>query len=258
MNIHMPCYPGLALLSWRLETIAGKVLHRNFTSFYVTAGSAPERETTTRYGKRIELVRFHPASYVSSNWTTKTSSVLGGLKVWGDGCGYFEYRIKWPSGLKKEDLAGVTLLFEASAKELLGKDLPANEQRSGDYMRGEGFHDPGRNPNAYPMTDTHKYPSMVSVKVNGFPAGQFYLPDDPADHRGILSWFSQPQNGRLSEAGSYGYLVQATVPVTALQEEKEIVIRLEVSDALPGGLAIYGEKFGRYPLDPTLVFEWKH
>jgi predicted transcriptional regulator len=34
----------------------------------------------------------------------------------------------------------------------------------------------------------------------------------------------------------------------------EIVIRLEVDDALPGGLAIYGAKFGRYPLDPTIVF----
>jgi hypothetical protein len=32
------------------------------------------------------------------------------------------------------------------------------------------------------------------------------------------------------------------------------VIRLEVDDALPGGLAIYGAKFGRYPIDPTVLF----
>jgi hypothetical protein len=32
---------------------------------------------------------------------------------------------------------------------------------------------------------------------------------------------------------------------------------LEVSAALPGGLALYGERFGRYPVDPTLVFELK-
>jgi hypothetical protein len=31
------------------------------------------------------------------------------------------------------------------------------------------------------------------------------------------------------------------------------VVRLEVTDALPGGLAIYGAKFGRYPLDPTVA-----
>lgn len=33
----------------------------------------------------------------------------------------------------------------------------------------------------------------------------------------------------------------------------QLVIRLEVDDSLPGGLAIYGQRFGRYPLDPTLV-----
>ena len=33
-----------------------------------------------------------------------------------------------------------------------------------------------------------------------------------------------------------------------------MIVRLEVSDALPGGLAIYGAKFGRYPVDPTVEF----
>ena len=34
----------------------------------------------------------------------------------------------------------------------------------------------------------------------------------------------------------------------------EIVVRLEVDEALPGGLAIYGARFGRYPVDPTIIF----
>ena len=34
----------------------------------------------------------------------------------------------------------------------------------------------------------------------------------------------------------------------------ELVVRLEVSDSLPGGLAIYGSRFGRYPVDPTIIF----
>ena len=34
----------------------------------------------------------------------------------------------------------------------------------------------------------------------------------------------------------------------------EVVVRLEVDDILPGGLAIYGSRFGRYPLDPTVLF----
>ena len=30
-------------------------------------------------------------------------------------------------------------------------------------------------------------------------------------------------------------------------------MRLEVDESLPGGLAIYGERVGRYPLDPSIV-----
>ena len=47
------------------------------------------------------------------------------------------------------------------------------------------------------------------------------------------------------------------IPAEALVEAartKEIVIRLEVDPSLPGGLAVYGERFGRYPLDPTVSF----
>jgi predicted transcriptional regulator len=33
-----------------------------------------------------------------------------------------------------------------------------------------------------------------------------------------------------------------------------VQVRLEVDEALPGGLAIYGAHFGRYPVDPTVVF----
>ncbi len=40
----------------------------------------------------------------------------------------------------------------------------------------------------------------------------------------------------------------------AAARASEIVVRFEVDPSLPGGLALYGERFGRYPLDPTLVF----
>ena len=62
---------------------------------------------------------------------------------------------------------------------------------------------------------------------------------------------------KLREAGSYGELLRVALPREALDKagaSGEIVIRLQVDEALPGGLAIYGKRFGRYPLDPTLVF----
>ena len=33
-----------------------------------------------------------------------------------------------------------------------------------------------------------------------------------------------------------------------------LMIRLEVDPELPGALAIYRRRFGRYPLDPTVIF----
>jgi hypothetical protein len=46
-------------------------------------------------------------------------------------------------------------------------------------MRGEGTADPSLNPNAYPMTDTVKFPSAVRVRVAGQSLGQYDLADDP-------------------------------------------------------------------------------
>jgi hypothetical protein len=182
---------------------------------------------------------------------------MDGAKLNGTGSGFFEYRLAWPPDLRAEDVAGATFLAELGAKRLLGKDRVGPDKLEGDFMLGGGTQDPGLNPNAYPMTDTHTHPSAVRVRVNGAAIGTFDLPDDPADHRGLLSWHAQRRDGRLREAGSYGYLVSATVPEAALRAASasgEIVLRLEVDDALPGGLAVYGEGSGRYPVDPTVVF----
>ncbi len=65
----------------------------------------------------------------------------------------------------------------------------------GDSMLGAGTSDPGLNPNAYPMTDSVRHPSAVRISVNGMALGSFELPDDAADHRGLLSWHAQKRNG---------------------------------------------------------------
>jgi predicted transcriptional regulator len=106
------------------------------------------------------------------------------------------------------------------------------------------------------MTSTEKFPSAVVVRVNGQLAGRWELGDDPADSRGILSWHAQPKTGRLHEAGSYGELLRIPIPTAALAQAArtgEIIVRMEVDSAMPGGLAIYGARFGRYPIDPTVL-----
>jgi len=181
---------------------------------------------------------------------------MDGHKLNGAGSGFFEFRLAWPKGLRAEDVTGAAFLAELGAKQLFGKDRAGAGEVAGDFMRGKGTNDPGLNPNAYPMTDGTLHPSSVRVVVNGVPAGVFDLRDDAADHRGLLSWHAQKRDGKLREAGSYGELVSATVPAAALRAAAaggEVLIRLEVDEALPGGLAVYGEGAGRYPLDPSLV-----
>jgi hypothetical protein len=255
LSVTMPKEPGVAVLAVELTDRAGVVLHRNFTTF-VVEGTRPDEVTLTD-GRKAQVARIDPARFSSATWSLKQWNVLDGLKVNGAGSGHFEYRVPWPAGLKLADVTTAAFLVEASAKRLNGKDRDDAAEMQGDYMRGLGTLDPSRNPNSYPMTDTVRFPSAVAVRVNGVAAGRHELDDDPADHRGILSWHSQLKDKKLREAGSYGYLLEVEVPRAALEKAAAsgtLEIRLEVDAALPGGLAIYGARFGRYPVDPTVLF----
>ena len=255
LPVTMPDEPAVAVLALRLEDAAGTVLHRNFTTF-VVEGDAPA-EVRLENGRRARVARVAAGAHRGARWSEKTWTVLDGLKANGAGAGFFEYRIPWPRGLPVEDVDGATFLVEASAKRLHGKDRDRGDSVQGDFMRGGGSHDPSRNPNAYPMTDATPFPSAVTVRVNGELAGRVELADDPADHRGILSWHAQKRDRHLREAGSYGQLVRVALPRAAIDKAAragEVVVRLEVDDALPGGLAVYGSRFGRYPVDPTVTF----
>ncbi|RJP31692.1 MAG: glycoside hydrolase family 2 [Candidatus Omnitrophota bacterium] len=260
LEITAPPKSALAVLRVQLVDEAGTILHRNFTTFLVAEETAPRRETISEKDQSLQIVRIEPQQFTKAEWSLKQWNVLDGLKVNGAGSGFFEYHIPLPTDLNVNDVAEAVFKVEVSAKQLFGKDREGMQKVSGDFMLGKGTHDPSLNPNSYPMTDTVPYPSAVRIRVNGEVIGLFELPDDPADHRGILSWHSQKRDRRLREAGSYGYLISAAIPSAVMQknkEEKDLVIRLEVDEALPGGLAIYGERFGRYPLDPTIVFVMK-
>lgn len=258
LTVRMPPGPAVVIVAVRLEDEAGAVLHHNFTTFVVDGD--PPTEGMLPDGRTVRIARVAAGDYTDAKWSQKTWKVLDGLKVDGAGSGFFEYRIPWPANLRREDVASADFLVEASAKRLNGKDRDSTTRDDGDYMRGGGLQDPSRNRNSYPMTGERKYPSAVTVRVNGIVAGMRELDDDPADHRGILSWHSQKRDHYLREAGSYGQLLRVAVPEAALDSAARsgsLVVRLEVSDALPGGLAIYGAKFGRYPVDPTVEFVMK-
>ncbi len=179
---------------------------------------------------------------VKAEWSLGTTNVLNGLKYNGFGKGFFEYEFTTQGG---------TFLAEVSTKRLNVKDIPETQKKGPgiDYMLGGGFNDRSKNQNSYPQTSNEKHPGEVKVYANGQLVATVALPDDPADHRGILSWASQLRDRRLREAGSYGYLVKAEIP-KALVKDGKVTIRLEADKA---GLAVYGADFGRYPFSPKIV-----
>lgn len=105
------------------------------------------------------------------------------------------------------------------------------------------------------QTEPEKYPTDVTVSINGVEIQTITLPDCPADARGVLSYLH-------GEPGTYGYLTRLTIEGKQLeqvraQSTETFTIRYEVkSDAAhKGGFAIYGSRRGRYPTAPHLLFQ---
>ncbi|GAB4252437.1 MAG: hypothetical protein Kow00109_28040 [Acidobacteriota bacterium] len=249
-----PDAAAVAVVAVRVEDAGGGVLHRNFAVIAVEK-EVPAYERRPVDGGTLHLVRVRPSDYVAQEWRDGfVAAVLDGRKVNGARYGYFEYEFPMPRDLAAERLVSGFFLAELSSRSVLGRDVGEGSME-GDYMRGGGAQDPGRNPNAYPMTDGRRHPSLVRIVAGGRTVGRVYLPDDPADHRGLLSWLAQPRDGRLYEAGTYGELVRIEIPAEVLRQalvDGRLRLRLEVDEALPGGLAVYGRDFGRYPVDPTV------
>jgi hypothetical protein len=166
-----------------------------------------------------------------------------------------EYQIPVPSNLDFKGMKTAYVLIEASAKQLFDKDRGEGFEKDQDYMLGAKV-SPHKNPNAYPMTDETLFSSVVKIDVNGKTIRTETLPDDPADHRGVLSWNSQLKDKKLREAGSYGYLIKVPISAAVLkQSATQGFLSLKLSTAGDGGLAIYGADFGRYPINPSVVIK---
>jgi len=220
--VKLPAETAVGTVNVRLMA-DGRTIAKNFTCFRVKAGD----ETDARP--------------VRADWSEGTTNVLGGLKFNGFGKGAFEYVFDAPEG--------GTFYAEVSTKRKNAKDCPDTAGKGGiDFMLGGGAHDRGKNPNSYPQTSAaDKFAGAVRVVANGTLVATVPLPDDPADHRGILSWASQLRDGFLREAGSYGYLVKAAIPKSLVKDGK-VTVRLEGDR----GLAVYGKDFGRYPFGPQV------
>ena len=248
LTIKMPDFAGLGIVKLKLTDADGNVLHHNFINFVVKSNQNKPKTT---------IIEVQPKDFKKSEWSQKTWNVMDGLKVNGTGKGFFEYQIPISKDIKLTGTKEIFIIFEASAKQLFDKDKGEDFNKNQDYMLGAKV-SPHKNPNAYPMTDEYTFPSVISVFINEIKTKTTTLPDDPADHRGILSWHSQLKDKKLREAGSYGYLIKITISENDLKKSvRQGYLTLKIQTEGEGGLAVYGEDFGRYPINPSLVIAYK-
>ena len=238
----------------------GAVLQRNFVPFKVEGKISEDLIVLTK----------SPGDFSNAAWPLKHEVRQNGKKVWGMGSGFFEYTFIIPENLKADDVESIEFRAELASRYPQEKYLEDGEaERIGMEIVSEKGTIPGYGKNSYPQTDEKVHGSLVKITANDNKIAEVELTDDPADHRGILSWMNQEPGWEwgsedrskpwlLDEAGSYGYLVVAKLDEPSKQEvlkSGKVVIQLHVDEQTSdrGGLSVYGAGSGRYPMDVSLV-----
>ena len=243
LALKLPDISGLAKCTLLLRDRNGQIIHRNFVHIVIEGNQT---------GGQFEILHKSPGEYIMQDWSGIQKKVMAGLKVNGTGNGQFVYQIDWDTNIDINEVDEAYFQIEASAKELFQKDKEDYDPNQ-NFMLGSLVAN-SSNPNSYPMTDERLFPSSCSININGQNVGSFQLADDPADHRGILSWHAQPHDRKLREAGSYGYYIKAPISkevLKSIQNAGKATIRVRSDSG--NGLAIYGRNFGRYPVDVSIV-----
>jgi hypothetical protein len=262
VSFKLPEVTSLMVFAVTLRDGSGNILQKNFVPFRVE-GKTPEKSI---------IISQSPSKFTNAKWSIKFLAPQQGRKVWGMGSGFFEYEFTLPAGLDTGKIASCEFRAELSARYPQEKYLEEGEAESiGMTVVSNKGTIPGYGKNSYPQTDEKTFSSSVIIMANGQKLNEAILPDDPADHRGLLSWMNQEpgwewgssdqsKHWLLDEAGSYGYLVKAQLhknDIRKAMKSGKIVIRLQVDQSGPthGGLSVYGKESGRFPLDPSVIIK---
>ena len=161
-----------------------------------------------------------PGEISSSKWDGATD--VKDQLLMAQGAGYVEYQMPLPAKLNPDEITKMELVFEASSSNGGSR-----------------------------QTEPEKYPSDVTISVNGAEVDTISIPDCPADARGVLTYIHE-------NLGNYGYLYRVQLDKeTCLSDNSNgtITVRYEVKGNAEnrGGLTLYGNRRGRYPTAPHIV-----
>jgi hypothetical protein len=221
-----------------LELLSGdKRIAANFVNLIARPGYDPAPRVEV-LGPREVALRFGPDEISELQWKDADRTAVFPSKFYAWGSGLVLYRLALPDFVREARPVRLEFLAELASKAQDEKlDWPAR-----------------RRSNDYPQTDGKKHRGLVTVGIAGEPPEPFDLPDDPADSRGVLSNQAGVQNA------SYGFLLRRTLDLASSPNAAEqvrkgtIEIRFQVPEgANAKGLSIYGERMGRYPMDPTVI-----
>lgn len=259
VSISLPNKNALMIFATILEDGKGNILQRNFVPFKVSGERSTENILLTK----------SPSEFSEADWSIKQLTTQNGNKVWGMGSGYFEYEFDLPENLTDDEVKSIEFRAELAARYPQEKYLEEGDaERIGMTVVSEKGTIPGYGKNSYPQSDEKLHGSLVTITANNKRIEQVELPDDPADHQGILSWMNQTPGSAwgskenkpwlLDEPGSYGFLIKASLDELAMKsalENGKVVIRLFVQESTKnrGGLSIYGANSGKYPMDLTIL-----
>jgi hypothetical protein len=262
VSVILPMETSVMIFAVTLKDGEGNILQHNFVPFRVEGKSPSD----------VIIVSRPPSAFADAKWSIRQFAPQQGRKVWGMGSGFFEYEFTFPRSIDTGRIASVEFRAELSARYPQEKYLEEGVAEGiGMTVVSNKGTTPGYGKNSYPQTDQKPYSSMVVIYVNGKKSSETILPDDPADHRGLLSWMNQEpgwawgskdrsKRWLLDEAGSYGYLVKVPLSKDDIKKAVEtgkIVIRLQVDEvgSSQGGLSVYGKESGQFPLDPSIIIK---
>ncbi|MDE0399836.1 MAG: glycoside hydrolase family 2 [Candidatus Poribacteria bacterium] len=212
-------HPAVGTLHVWVTDHSGTVVARNFINFEHFVASTASVESN---GSGLISLNYAPGNVSESSWNASTTNEQLFSAI---GSGYVEYEVSLPERLSAADVAETVLIFEASSC----------------YGGAR-------------QTEPEKYPSDVTLSVNGAEIDTIRMPDCPADARGVLSYIH-------GEPGIYGYLHNVKVDPSLILNGKAdtLTVRYEVkADAeAKGGFTLYGARMGRYPTGPHLLIRRK-